>query len=114
MPGKERREHSRTSSLNLLSYLCINENQEVVSQGAGRTLNVTEDGILMETHVPIDPRHTVSLVIAMEDDLIDVKGKVVYTRTAKGGRFRTGVQFMETDEVALRILKKFIAVFKGE
>ena len=114
MPGKERREHPRISSLNLLSYLCINENQEVVKQGVGRTLNVTENGILMETHMPIDPQYTVSVIIAMKDDLLDMKGKVVHSRPGEDGKLYSGIQFIETDEAALRILKKCIAALKGE
>jgi c-di-GMP-binding flagellar brake protein YcgR len=111
---KERRKHSRISSLNLLSYFCIDENDEIMAQGAGRTLNVSEGGILLETHTPIDPQHTVSLVIAMENELIDIRGKVVHNRTGKDGRFLTGIQFVETDESARDILKKFITEFRNE
>ena len=114
MPEEERRKHSRISSLNLLSYLCIDESGEIVTQGAGRTLDVGEKGILLETHAPIDPKHMVSLVIAVEDDLIDIRGRVIHYRKGEDGRYLNGIQFVETDESALRILKQFIMKSNNE
>ncbi len=111
MVQEERRKKPRVNSLNLLSYLCMDENDEVVMQGVGRTLTVSQGGILLETHAPIDPGHAVSLVIAIENDLVDVKGKVVYSSTGKEGRFNTGIQFVEPDETILKILKESIAAF---
>jgi len=104
---KEKRRHSRIDSLNLLSYLCMDENEEVLTRGVGRTLNVSKGGILLETHAPFDPNHTISLVIAMKDDLIDIKGKVVDSWTGKNKKYNTRIEFIEANEPALKILKKF-------
>jgi len=114
MSKKERREHPRINALNLLSYVCMNENSETVRQGMARTLDVSEGGILMETHVPIDPQYTVSLTLGLKDELTDVKGKVVHFRTDGNGRFQSGIQFMKTQEPTSRILKKFTEAFKKE
>ncbi|MBW2321222.1 MAG: hypothetical protein JRF31_10385 [Deltaproteobacteria bacterium] len=72
MTTEERRKHSRIKALNLISYTCIDETDQVLSQGMGRTLNLSEDGILLETHVSVDPKHTVVMAIGLEDDLIDM------------------------------------------
>ena len=109
---KERRKRSRIDSTNLLSYVCIDENKEIVRHGMGRTLNITEEGILLETHVPVEPQHIVSLTIGVKDDLIDIKGRVIYYRTGEDGMFRSGIRFMETDKATLRVLKKFIRAFR--
>jgi hypothetical protein len=111
---KERRKHYRINSLNLVSYDCIDTNNEVVMQAMGRTLDVTEGGILLETHVPLKTRFIVSLTIGVEDDIVDVQGKVVHCRTNKGGRFKSGIQFTGMDRTSLRILRKFIAAFKKQ
>ena len=113
MPQEERRRHSRVNSINLVSYTCMDENREPVTQGMGRTLNVNEEGIQLETHVPIDERLALSLSIGVKDDLIDVQGKVIYCIKGEDGMFRSGIQLIETDESSLRVLRDYIAGFKG-
>ena len=113
MQRKERRKHSRVNSINLVSFTCTDENREPVTQGMGRTLNVNEEGIQIETHVPIDQRHILSLSIGVKDDLIDIQGKVIYSIEGEDGKFRSGIQLMEMDESSLRILRNYILGFKG-
>lgn len=114
MSEKEKRKHPRINSLNLLAYVCMNENSEIVRQGMAKTLDVSEGGILMETHVPVDPQHTVSLTLGLKDELTDVKGKVVHFRKDGNGRFQSGIQFMENQEPTWRGLRKFIEAFRKQ
>lgn len=107
----EKRRHPRIDSLNL-SYVCIDENNIVVHEGMGRTLNVSESGILLEIHFCAETTHYLSLTIAFEDDLVDIRGKIVHSRTGKGGKFEAGIQFVEMDDLSLRILKKYIKLFR--
>jgi c-di-GMP-binding flagellar brake protein YcgR len=112
MTTEERRKHSRIKALNLISYSCIDETDETLSQGMGRTLNLSEDGILLETHVSVDPKHTVVMAIGLEDDLINIKGRVVYSIGGGDKRFEAGIEFIERDEVTLEVLKKYIKAFR--
>lgn len=114
MPQKEKRKHPRIHCLNLLAYVCMNENSEIVRQGMAKTLDVSEGGILMETHVPIDPQYTVSLTLGLKDELTDIKGKVAHFRTNGNGRFQSGIQFVETQRPTGRVLRKFIEAFRKE
>ncbi|MGD9106308.1 MAG: PilZ domain-containing protein [Desulfobacterales bacterium] len=114
MTTKDRRKHARINALNLISYSCIDETVQAVTQGMGRTLNVSQGGILLETHVPIDPSHTVALAIGLEDDLINIKGRVVFSMAGREDRFEAGIEFIEIDEAALDVLKKYIKAFKGQ
>lgn len=81
----------------------------------GRTLNVSEIGIQLETHVQIDSQHTVSLTIAMEDNLMtDINGRVIYSKSGKAGRFECGIEFEERSEETLQILRKYIKAFEEQ
>jgi hypothetical protein len=113
MTTTERRKHSRIKALNLISYSCIDETGQVIAQGMGRTLNVSEDGILLETHVSIDPKYTVALAIGLEDELLNIKGRVAFSMAGSEDRFEAGIDFIETDEAELDILKKYINAFNG-
>ncbi|UCF93204.1 MAG: PilZ domain-containing protein [Desulfobacterales bacterium] len=110
MTREDKRKHPRIDSLNLL-YVCLDENENIAKQGMGRTLNVSETGILLETHFPIAPEHTVILSIGLKEDLIDVKGKPVHFRSAENQKYAVGIQFLEPDKKAIRIIRKFIQAF---
>ena len=83
----DKRQHPRIDSLNLISYVCIDETDTDVIQGMGRTLNVSEGGILLETHIQIDPKHTLSLTIGLEEDLVDIKGEVAHSKPGEDDNF---------------------------
>ena len=110
----QKRKHLRVVSQNLLSYDCLDENDQIIVQGMGRTLNISEGGILLETHVPIDPKYILEFTIAMEDDLMDMRGKITYNRKREGGKHEIGIQFIEADEATNLFLKQFVTIFKEE
>ena len=107
MTSKNKRKHERIQSLNL-SYICLDEDENIIKQGMGRTLNISESGILLETHFPIEPDHSVQLTISLEEDLLDLKGKPVHVRSRDKGKFEIGIQFVDMDQRAVDILKKFV------
>jgi hypothetical protein len=114
MTTEDKRKHSRINVLNLISYDCIDETGQTVAQGMGRTLNVSEDGILLETHVLIDSKYTVALAIGLEDDMIDIEGNVVYSNPGVEERYESGIEFIKTTESTLEILKRYIEAFREQ
>ena len=110
----ERRHHPRISALNLISYSCIDSTESVLAQGMGRTLNVSEGGILLETHVAIDPKYTIELAIGLEDELVNIKGSIVYSAPGKNEKYEAGIEFFDTDDATIEILKKYIKIFSEQ
>ena len=106
----EHRKHGRVDSLNLLDYICIDQdNQRLAQRGMGRTLNVSSGGITLETHNEIKSPF-VELTIGLEDDIIELKGRVVYCKKNENDKFATGIEFITTDK-AMQILDNYIAAF---
>lgn len=103
-----KRKHQRFQSLNL-SYICLDENDNVVKQGMGRTLNISESGILLETHFEIKPKYLLLLTIGLEDDLLEIKGKPIHSRSSDEKKFEIGIEFLERDKNSIRLLKSFIS-----
>ena len=108
MTSENKRKHERIESLNL-SYICLDEDKNIVKQGMGRTLNISESGILLETHFPIESKHTLQLTISLEEDLLDIKGKPIHIRSIQGGKYQIGIEFLDLDQKSTKILKKFIS-----
>ena len=107
MTSENNRKHERIQSLNL-SYICLDEDDNIVKQGMGRTLNISESGILLETHFPVEPEHKIQLTISLEEDLLDLKGKPVHIRSGDGGKYEIGIQFVGLNQIDAKLLKKFI------
>ncbi len=112
MTTKESRKDERFDSLNLI-YICIDDHGTIVQKSMGRTLNVSESGICLETHFKIDTSHFLTVTIALKDDLIEIKGAVAFSRPGKEAKFETGVEFIEVDQQSLAVLHKFIDLFNS-
>ena len=108
MPAENKRKHERIESLNL-SYICLDEDKNIVKQGMGRTLNISESGILLETHFPIESNHTLQLTISLEEELLDIKGQPAHIRSIEGGKYQVGIKFQDLNQQSIAILKKFIS-----
>lgn len=108
MTQNEYRRHYRVDSANLLAYSCRNRKNEVLEQAMGRTLNISENGILLETHKRMDTRNTICLSIGFKQHILDINGHIKWCRPNSKGMFQSGIEFFDMDEKALRILKKYI------
>jgi len=111
MGTEEKRKKDRIDSLNLLE-VSVDENRIVVNQGMGRTLNVSESGILLETPFLIDLDSIISLTIAVEDELIQLNGKVVRYNVGSEGMYETGVEFLDVDESTMETIRKLVTIFQ--
>ena len=113
MSGKELRKSARVKSLNLLDYVMLDINGKPVQRGMARTLNVSEVGLLLETHVPLALDQGVIITIELDEDLVELKGRVVHAGPSEEQKFRAGVEFLEIDEPGRRIFHKYIAAFNA-
>ena len=109
---EENRKHKRIHSTNLLNYVCLDEKGEAFAQGMGRTLNVSESGILLEIHAALPPQTLLSLTIGMEEQIIDIQGTAVYSKLNADGSYETGIEFIDIEAAELAVLQKYIQAFE--
>lgn len=112
MNGSDKRKHVRVQSTNLLNFVCLGEDGEPCHQGMGRTLNVSESGILLETYKPIDSRALISITIGIEEELVDIEGEVVFLKESAKDTYEAGIQFSHINDKERKILLKFIEAFR--
>lgn len=113
MTTEEKRRHYRIDSQNLLNYACFDEDDNITRQGMGRTLNVSKTGILLETHVALETGIRIELTIGLEEDLLTIQGKTVYTKPGQEGKFEAGIQFFDVDVSSEELLQKYIEAFRA-
>jgi len=107
----EKRKHMRVNALNL-SHVAVDDQDTTVKQAIGRTLNVSETGILLETHFPIESDQNVELTLGFEENLVNLKGKVIHLLNGETGKFEMGIQFTDIDDEATDVIKDFIEKFR--
>ena len=109
----EKREYSRVDSIYLLNYVNLDENDKEMMQGMGRTMNVSESGIMLETHVAFKENDTVDVVVGLKEDMVPIRGKVIFTRTTETSRFQSGIQFLDIEDAPLATLRRYIDAFNA-
>jgi hypothetical protein len=114
MNSSDKRRHIRVESTNLLNFVCIDEDCQPYHQGMGRTLNVSESGILLETYKVLDPRAHISISIGIEEELVDIEGEVVFLKESAKDTYEAGIRFSQINDKERMILLKFIEAFKGK
>ena len=114
MAIQNKRSSRRYDSLNLLAYSVYDSDGTITKQGMGRTLNVSQSGVLLETHQPVATDQRVDLTLGLEEDLVEINGTAVYSREGKEGRFETGIHFEEIDDKQKKVLDAFIRDFGGQ
>ena len=109
MAGNKRK-HQRVPTLNLLSYVCIDEKGNKSEQGMGKAVDISQGGMRIETHVPIVSHYILLAAIGIDDQLIKVKGEVMHCTADNSGKYYTGVRFIETSEKIRQIVVNMIKV----
>ena len=105
---REKRSSRRIRSLNLTSYTPRKGEEQQYIVSIGRTLDVSEGGVKVETHRRLADGTELEMDIAIEDRIITAKGEVVHTEELKNGLFGTGIRFSaisDEDRESLRLSK---------
>jgi hypothetical protein len=76
----ERRRYHRVAANNPITYVLVNERGSKIGQGIGKVINVSQSGILLETYEFIESKYLFLVSTDVEDKLIEIVGKVIFSR----------------------------------
>jgi len=107
----ERRIYPRVRTCNLISYMAIEENGEITDQGMGRALNISQNGIFLETSRLLFSEYISLMSVDLDNNLIEIKGQVIYSGTNRSGMIGNGIRLQgehhENIQFATRLIKVF-------
>lgn len=107
------RKDERLDAINLLDYTVLDEKGETINHAMGRTLNVSEKGILLDTHIPFRVGQGLVLAIELENEIIELTGKVVHTEKNEHGRYSSGIEFEKLSPEGQETLHKYLEAFNS-
>lgn len=111
MTQNEKRRFIRYDSLHLLDYQIIDDQGQAGQYSMGRTIDVSVDGIKLETVYPLQENTHLLLTIGLEDDLIDLEGVTTHA-SPHDGRYVSGVNFIKITKDGRRIVNRYIEAFR--
>ncbi len=94
----ERRRTERRYAMNFLDYEIVSPVGETIGRGLARTLNVSATGLLLETGQFFEPGQQLSIALGLENDMVQLIGKVVHSEPVSDDLCSAGVQFVEFDK----------------
>ena len=80
----------------------INSDGSTGQYSMGRTLDISENGLKLETTQPLVLGDKLIVTVGLEEDLVDLKGEVTHTRP-ESGRYLNGIEFTEISEEVFQI-----------
>jgi hypothetical protein len=104
---EEKRRFPRLSSLNLVSYTHLNDQNIPDDGGIGRTRDLSKGGVTIQTHKPFPVNSVLQLDIALEERLISVRGQVIHVQKLEGDLYDIGICFTQIGEKDFEDLQKF-------
>ena len=107
----ERRNYPRVKTCNLISYMAIKENGEITDIGMGRALDISQNGIFLETPRLLFSEYISLMSTDLDNNLIEIKGKVIYSGVNRSGMIGNGIRLQgehhENIQFATRLIKVF-------
>ena len=107
----ERRIYPRVKTCNLISYMAIRENGEISDLGMGRALNISQNGIFLETSRLVFSEYISLMSVDLDNNLIEIKGQVIYSEMNESGMVGNGIRLQGEHHENIQYVTRLIKVF---
>ena len=112
MAISDRRKNPRVLICDPISYLCIDSEGNILRQNMGAVQNASQNGMKIDTFEAIDSEFAIFTFVDLEKNLVEIKGRVVYCKQNKSGKFESGISLQGTAEEKLQFIKKLVRTYR--
>ena len=91
-----------------VSYNGLDVHSNVVDRNMGVALNISQNGIQIETERRIGVVHILLMFFDYQGNYMSAKGKVEYSNKDASGRFKNGISLQGTSEENLQFIRNLI------
>jgi hypothetical protein len=107
----DQRRHPRVNTINLISVVTIDESGKWTFQGMSRALDISRSGILLETAYPFEPGRLSMMTVDMDNNLIEIRGNLVYCHKYSTFRYHSGIKFIGANERVIKYVTQIVKVY---
>ena len=111
--GSDKRDKERLNTRNFLDYVVLAADGTPQARGLGRTLNVSSDGLLMETADQVDAGSTLLVTLGLGEDMVEIAGRVIRSSPSTLELYATGVEFDRIDVERQALLDRYLEAFQA-
>jgi len=110
----ERREYpKRPESVNLVYFAVFDSKKMLKQQGMGKTLNISEGGILLETYERILDDGVIFLSLGLKNETVDIEAGIAHFSGIGNGIYHTGLSFVIDSSEKIESIKEYISLFES-
>jgi c-di-GMP-binding flagellar brake protein YcgR len=107
----DRRKFPRVKIFNPISYDCVDKKGNLLDQSMGIALDISQNGILLETAHRLEAKYIYLLFVDMDNELRRITGRVIFSVKKKDGKFKTGINFQGAHEENIQFAKKIVQAY---
>ena len=111
MDTTDRRKYQRVETSNLISYDSIEKDGEIVFNSMGKALNVSQSGIMLEIARLIKADYVSLTTVDLENNVIKLKGQLIYCRKTDSGLYQVGIRFIASEEEKAEFAVQLIRLY---
>lgn len=93
---------------NLVSFICLDKEDRELCQGVGEAINISCGGIQISTTQPIEAEFILFSSFDLQNDIFDIKGRVIYSRSIGKEGYRSGIEFIDPSELIINHIKQLV------
>ena len=91
-----------------LSYNGLDVNSNIVERYMGVAVNVSQNGIQIETDRRINMEHILLMFFDFQSNYASARGKMIYSNRDESGKFKTGIQSLGKNGDNVNFVKRLI------
>ena len=91
--------------------MAIRKNGEISDLGMGRALNISQNGIFLETSRLVFSKYISLMSVDLDNNLIEIKGQVIYSGMKESGMVGNGIRLHGEHHENIRFATRLIKVF---
>lgn len=107
------RRDERVEAKNLVSYELYDSSGNVIEEGMAVTLNISKSGALIKTNKPFPVNARIGLIVAIENDIVEVESVTRHCEPSSDGDYQVGVKFVTiTEDQIILLARHFPEILK--
>jgi hypothetical protein len=111
MKKLDRRKFPRIKICNPISYDSVGKDGILLDQNMGIALDISQNGILLETSQMIQSKYIYLIFVDLEKSLIRIAARVIFSVKKKNGNFKSGINFQGSHEENIQFAKRVIRAY---